>query len=204
MTAKSINKDQKRKDIARAAMGLFAEMGFEAASMSQVAAAAGIGKGTIYEYFRSKDELIAKSIQLWMEDMLGEAQAMLQDIPDPEIKLKTFVGSFVEMFLSDEQMPRLLISIFQICITRFHDTTYGSVLQSMFRSGVDSITDILMDGVEKGAFKIDSRKEAEHIAINLTAFLDGICLDYLVTGRYFDLRAQVDHYMKYLLEADIK
>lgn len=204
MSAKPVDKDQKRRDIALAAMEVFSELGFESASMSRVAERAGVGKGTIYEYFPSKDELIASSIRLWMEQMIAEAENTLEKIHEPEERLRSYVQSFVDMFLLDEKMPRLIVSIFQIFMTNLHDTTYGDTLKTMFGNGVQSIEKILLDGVKAGAFRIRDRAEARRIAINLTAFLDGICLDYMATGGLFDLREQVDHYMKYLLEDSLK
>ena len=50
----------KRKQIMEAAIRLFAEEGFEAASMQDIANAAGVAKGTMYLYFPSKEELIAQ------------------------------------------------------------------------------------------------------------------------------------------------
>ena len=108
------------------------------------------------------------------------------------------------MFLNDEKMPRLIVSIFQLFMTKLNDTAYGDTLRIMFRAGVSSVEKILLEGMESGVFKFDSYLEAEKVAVNLVAFLDGICLDYLATAGAFDLRDQVDHYMKYLLEADIK
>lgn len=200
MIAKFIDKDIKRRDIALAAMEVFSERGFEAASMSRVAAKAGVGKGTIYEYFPSKDELIATSIRIWMEQMIADAEEAMEKIPSPEERLRSYVHSFVDIFLTDEKMPRLIVSIFQLFMTKLHETTFGDTLKVMFRSGVSSIERIILEGVEAGSFRIEGPREAELIAVNLTAFLDGICLDYMATGGLFDLRAQVDHYLKYLLE----
>jgi hypothetical protein len=61
-----------------------------------------------------------------------------------------------------------------------------------------------MEGSEKGVFNITAKKEAEKIAINLVAYLDGICLHYYVSGGKFDLMTQVDHYMKCLIEKTLK
>ena len=62
----------------------------------------------------------------------------------------------------------------------------------------------MVDGHEKGVFHISDRDEANKTAINLIAFLDGICLHYYASGGNFDLKAQVDHYMGYLLEETLK
>jgi AcrR family transcriptional regulator len=204
MSTKVFDKATKKHDIAVAAMSVFADHGFENASMNQVAMKAGVGKGTIYEYFPSKDELIATSIRIWLDSIIADTEKALEKIPDPEEKLRTYVRSFVEMFLTDDKMPHLFVSIFQLFVTKRNDSTFGDTLRMMFRGGVSSIEKILLEGMASGVFKFDSYLDVEKVSINLVAFLDGICLDYLATAGAFDLREQVDHYMKYLLEADIK
>jgi AcrR family transcriptional regulator len=204
MPPRSVDREEKRREIAAAAMTVFAEHGFEASSMREVAQMAGIGKGTIYEYFRSKEELIAASIQVWMEDIIAQIENMVRPLEDPDVKLRTYINAMVDGFLNDERIPRLILAIFQFFLTRLHETAFGGVPQSMFSTGVDSITGILIEGIEQGVFSLNGKKEARIIAVNLAAFLDGLCIDYLVTGRSFDLQEQVDHYMKYLLRENIK
>jgi len=53
-----MNKSDKREDIIRASLELIAEHGFHGAPMAQIAQRAGVGAGTIYRYFESKDVLI--------------------------------------------------------------------------------------------------------------------------------------------------
>jgi len=204
MPPRTFDRERKQREIAVAAMSVFARRGFEATSMREVAEKAGVGKGTIYEYFRSKEELIATSIQVWMEQIVTRIEALVRPIEDPEEKLRTYIDAMVDGFLEDERVTRLILSIFQFFMTRLHDTTLGEVLQSMFSLGVDSISSILVEGIDRGVFSLDGPEEARIIAVNLTAYLDGLCIDYLVTGRSFDLRRQVDHYMKYLLKENIQ
>ncbi|MFM8439647.1 MAG: TetR/AcrR family transcriptional regulator, partial [Candidatus Kapaibacterium sp.] len=47
----------KRDLLVRAAVTVFSQKGFHAAKMQEIADAAGVGKGTMYEYFDTKDEL---------------------------------------------------------------------------------------------------------------------------------------------------
>ena len=204
MPPRPVNKDRKRREIAQAAMSVFSVHGFDAASMSQVAGEAGIGKGTIYEYFQSKEELTAVAIQVWMEQVIGELEGMVKSIEDPEEKLKIYVNAMLDAFLKDERIALLILSTFQFFLTRLHDTKYGEMLRSMFSSGVDSMTRILESGRQSSVFRISGLEEARIIAINLAAYLDGICIDYMVTGQSFDLRAQVDHYMKYLMRENLR
>src|ERR1700756_2129050 len=56
-------RDQRREAILKIAQEVFLEEGFAAASMSTIAARLGGSKGTLYNYFKSKDELFAAYIQ---------------------------------------------------------------------------------------------------------------------------------------------
>lgn len=57
MTPKIIDKEEKKHAIITAALGVFARQGYGNTRMEEIARAAGIGKGTIYEYFATKDSL---------------------------------------------------------------------------------------------------------------------------------------------------
>lgn len=56
-------KNEKRDLILQSAIEIFCDYGFERTTISEVAKHAGIGKGTIYEYFKSKEELFSSSVQ---------------------------------------------------------------------------------------------------------------------------------------------
>jgi AcrR family transcriptional regulator len=204
MPPKLVDKDLKRRDIARAAMGVFSERGFDATSMSLVAGAAGVGKGTIYEYFDSKDEMIAAAILIWLEDIIEGARSLSQRIEDPELRLRTFVSESMAEFTRDQSAIQTSISVFQVVLSNLDNSKWSDPIQSAFKDTWKIIVQIIMDGHEKGVFNISDQGEAEKIAINLLAFLDGICLHYYASGGRFDLMIQVDHYMKYLLEESLK
>ena len=204
VAAKLINNDQTRRDIARAAMGVFSERGFDATSMSLVAGAAGVGKGTIYEYYTSKDEMIAAAILIWLEDIIEGARSLSQRIEDPEQRLRTFVSESMAEFTRDQSAIQTSISVFQVVLSNLNNSEWFDPIQAAFKDTWRIIVQIIMDGREKGVFRIQNQDEAEKIAINLVAFLDGICLHYYASGGRFDLMTQVDHYMKCLLEATLK
>jgi AcrR family transcriptional regulator len=58
---------QTRAEIVGAAMAVFAEQGFDATSMNDVASAAGVSRRTIYRYFETKDDLVFESPRRWLE-----------------------------------------------------------------------------------------------------------------------------------------
>lgn len=67
MAPKVVDKEQRRKDIALACLDLIHEVGIKKLTVAQVAQTAGIGKGTIYEYFENKDDIVFEIINMHIE-----------------------------------------------------------------------------------------------------------------------------------------
>jgi len=65
----------------------------------------------------------------------------------------------------------------------------------------DAIREVLRDGVSSGVFGPEAADNAEEIAINLVAYVDGIGMHYLANPGYFDLTRQTDLYIEGLLES---
>ncbi|MBW1820843.1 MAG: TetR family transcriptional regulator C-terminal domain-containing protein, partial [Deltaproteobacteria bacterium] len=61
------------------------------------------------------------------------------------------------------------------------------------------VVDTLLDGVSKGIFRPEIARDAEKIAINLLAYIDGISLHSILSKNYFDLKEQIDLYMQNLI-----
>lgn len=96
--------------IRRAALELFIEKGFHAASIAEIAKRAGVSKGLIYNYYPSKDELL----QELMEDRLREAAATYAGVPaggGPEEKLRYIVDSSVEQIVKNHELYRLYFAL---------------------------------------------------------------------------------------------
>jgi AcrR family transcriptional regulator len=68
----------RREEILEAAAMVFAEKGFHAATMEEIAIQAGIGKSTVYEYFSSKEELFREMFQMGVSFYLDAMQGRLQ------------------------------------------------------------------------------------------------------------------------------
>ncbi|MDQ7043601.1 MAG: TetR/AcrR family transcriptional regulator, partial [Sulfurimonas sp.] len=61
-----VDKIQKRKDIALSCKKLFVNKSISELTIAQVAQTAGVGKGTIYEYFNNKEEIVFEVLNLLM------------------------------------------------------------------------------------------------------------------------------------------
>src|SRR5437899_4240066 len=80
----------KRDAILRAATDVFADRGFFNAQVADVARAAGVAAGTVYLYFRSKDDLLASIFEKTMGEALTEGRAAVADLDEPRERLRRF------------------------------------------------------------------------------------------------------------------
>ena len=77
MSPKYVDKEEKKRDLLKAAMRVFAQRGVVNTKMADIALAAGIGKGTIYEYFRSKEDIFAEAYHLVFQGIEEKIGAVL-------------------------------------------------------------------------------------------------------------------------------
>ncbi|MEL1133774.1 TetR/AcrR family transcriptional regulator [Desulfitobacterium sp. THU1] len=81
-------KEEKRLEILRAALKVISEMGFEGAKMEDIAKGAGVGKGTIYEYFESKNTLFTEMLHNCTKLFLDGLASTLADGQNLEEKIR--------------------------------------------------------------------------------------------------------------------
>src|SRR5829696_4042276 len=78
----------KRQAILRAAIKVFAGKGYFNSKVSDIASEAGIADGTVYLYFKSKDEILHSIFDRAMEDFIAEGKKQLAEIEGAEEKLR--------------------------------------------------------------------------------------------------------------------
>ena len=201
MTPKIVDKESKRKEIAMAALDLFAHQGFDATSISQVAKAAGIGKGTVYEYFSTKEELMTAAYQGWVEELEQVIMARMAGGETVEDRFRAMVRAIMQAFVEDERTGRLMIAMFQLILQSDDLSAHHKMFMAMTTGTRDAIAAMILEGVSTGEFHPSVAKDATKIAINLFAFLDGIGVHYMLTQNYCDIIEQTDFYMNRLIES---
>lgn len=97
-----------RRKLLDAATDLFAEMGYEETTFSDLAAEAGVGRTTIYEYFKDKEDLLASLIE---EELPIVLDAMVDGLPSgvPTVeRLEALIRALVEFVATDPTLGYLL------------------------------------------------------------------------------------------------
>jgi AcrR family transcriptional regulator len=155
-TPSPTRKDLKREAILNVAAEVFAEDGFQAASMSEIAARVGGSKGTLYNYFDSKEALFEAHIR----DTCGKIGAVLLDFSDDEPAvevLRKFARRYLDKIFSD-----VALRTYQIIVGECHRTP--QLAQIFFQAGPltgrERLKAFLEAAVARGELDIEDCREA--------------------------------------------
>ncbi len=175
MSPKIVDKDEKRRLIAKAAARVFGEKGFETTRMEDVARAAYVGKGTLYEYFRNKEELLQGSFAVFVQDIERDLLAGLDLSAPPEQALRGLADATLQSMRDWGEDYRFFLEyMLHVSRTRGEFPLLGSML-SEFRQ---AIAGLLQAGIAQGTFRSDI--EVETTAAALAAWFDGAVLHWIV------------------------
>ena len=101
--------DKKIVTIANTAAKLFSSKGYVKTSMEDVAAAAKISKGSIYYYFSTKDEVLDYILSTFMDAVLENAGHDLQEIDDPEERIRIMILRHVTTYTGNMYLAKTLM-----------------------------------------------------------------------------------------------
>jgi len=195
---KIINKQAKKLEIIQAAMKVFAQNGFANTKMAEIAVAAKIGKGTIYEYFKNKDEIFEFVFNHFMEFMETTIARAIFKITDPVEKIKTIFNSWTEIVSEEHtEFIDIMLDFWAEAVRRKEEQKLKIVdLEKVYEEFRIIIKSILDEGVRLGKFKpVDTYLAASLIL----GSMDGIMIQWILNKKIFDLREAMKCSMKVLL-----
>jgi len=100
-----VDKDQKRQDIALSCKALLLQKGIKNLTIAEIAKTAGVGKGTIYEYFKNKDEIVFEIITL----IIAQQQIKLADIIAEEKSTKEKLYDFLSLLHQESEQEHITL-----------------------------------------------------------------------------------------------
>lgn len=171
MSPKIVNKQEKREKILRAAHKVFSDRGIADFKMIDIARAAGIGKGTIYEYFSSKEEIITGCFDVFMHDFGDILISGLGEKSNPDEKIKEFFRLSFQYFSKHQEAMGVLFDFWAAAIPRKHGTPLILTIEKEYYEFQNFISAILEDGIKRGMFK---PHDTPTTALMILAVLDGL------------------------------
>jgi TetR/AcrR family fatty acid metabolism transcriptional regulator len=169
--ARTRRSGDKRERILDAAVRVFAKKGFHATRVSEIAKAAGVADGTIYLYFKSKDDLLVSLFEDRVERLLAFLEAELPRAEGAPEKLRRMIELQLGLLEGERDLAQVIT-----VILRQSTKLMKEHAAPKFMAYLDAIARVVADGQAAGELRDDI---SPHLAARvLFGALDGITMTW--------------------------
>lgn len=169
----------KRPRLVEAATAVFAEKGYASTRVADIAERAGIGKGTVYEYFSSKEELLFAVFELTNAEISRRMDDTLAAGGTSKEQLLNLLRLGAEVIAEQVEMQPVILDFWAASRGKNVEETYCRAVVASYSFFRNLLTEFIRGGQERGEFK--STIDAEAIAATVVATVDGLGIQL-----YFD------------------
>ncbi|WP_226966487.1 TetR/AcrR family transcriptional regulator [Sulfurimonas sediminis] len=185
MLAIIVDKEQKKKDIALGTKALILKDGINNITISQIAKAANIGKGTVYEYFKNKDEIVFELVGILMQEHNERKEKQLSLHVSTREKVKSFFGFFYAD--ADRELREIYKQFTAIALSSTNEemVTFQTECYTLYEKWMENI-------IEEGIEKNELKSEAKELVMGIFAFAQGTFIMSVTTSAIEDLKQKID------------
>lgn len=179
----------KREAILRAGIKVFARNGYFNSKVSDIAGEAGIADGTVYLYFKSKDDILHSIFDRAMAEFIDEGKRELAEIATPADRLKRIAELHLERLGADRE----LAIVFQVEL-RGSTKHMQEFSAAGFHDYLDIIRQTIADGQASGDFRGDIKPIVA--AKILYGSLDEMVTNWVLSAKSYSLAPMADEVLK--------
>lgn len=157
--------------IAQAAKAVFAERGYQGATLEEIAQRAGMSKATIYIYYANKDALFLQVVEELVHTAITETAQEAESARPPLEKLASIVRSKMTFYEREREFFRIYLNEKQGLEVAPKDP-HKQALRDMYLQGVEALARVLQEGMDAGELRsLDSRRLAFYLQEMLSTVL---------------------------------
>jgi TetR/AcrR family fatty acid metabolism transcriptional regulator len=179
----------KREAILRAAIKIFANKGFFNSKVADIAGEAGIADGTVYLYFKGKDDILHSIFDRAMAEFIAEGQKELEGIDAPERRLHRIAELHLERLGADRDMA----VVFQVEL-RGSTKFMQEFSAAGFHDYLEIIRKTIEDGQRTGVFRSDLKPVVA--AKILYGALDEMVTNWVLSNKTYPLAPMAGEVLK--------
>ena len=163
-----VDKVQKKRNIALSCEALLLGKGIKNLTIAEIAKTAGVGKGTIYEYFKNKDEIVFEIITLIIE----QQQIKLADMMAVEKSTKAKLYDFLSLLHQESEREHIQLYREFIAISMQSATPQMRAFSSRCHTSfIEIIQELLQTGINRGEILPQSISLAETLMVYTTGLV---------------------------------
>ncbi len=129
---------------------MFAKQGFHQATISQIAEQAGVADGTIYLYFKNKDDILVQFFNYKTKQVFGRFREVVDKAENAKEKFLNLIRRHLEEFMRDRDMAL----VYQ-AETRKNSRLVENQINEMAKTYLDIVSEIVEQGQEEGSIRKD-------------------------------------------------
>jgi len=194
MTPRPDVSEERKDQILNAAEEVFTQKGFSEARMDDIAEETGLSKGTLYLYFKSKENLITAIL----DRIFQREFEQLEEINSEEVSAVEAIWIFTDLAIKDvTTMLRLMPIAYEFLALAFRNKFVQQALKEYFNRYINILIPVIQHGIDTGEFRQVDAKEA---AIATGAVIEGTILLWVYDKSIVDPTHHIRTGIKMLLE----
>lgn len=181
------------KQILDAAINVFSRLGFHKASMDDIVEEAGLSKGALYWYFKSKDDIIVGILGY----LFGRELAEMKALPTAPGTATERLDKFIQLSIEEIRgMTRLMPVMYEFYSLAFRNKAVQQALRVYLQSYLGGLVPLIQQGIDSGEFR---RVDPRETAVTIGAIIEGTLLLWVFDPRLVDSEKQIVSGMQLVL-----
>ncbi len=193
MATKKEIEETRRRQILDAAEKVFSERGIDKARMDDIVDEAGLSKGALYWYFKSKDALIRALLDRVFISDLREAEALIEMEGSSSERLRKFIGYAVAEY---QRFEKLMPLAYEFVALAARSKAVRQTVVGYFERYTSILAEIIQQGVNSGEFQ---SCDPEMVATSLIAMYEGIAMLWFIEPKLVDWEVMAQEPIELLL-----
>jgi AcrR family transcriptional regulator len=186
------DKVKKKERIIGAAARVFAQNGFNGTLMADIAARAGVGKGTVYEYFNSKEDLFFEVFEWFVRDSGEKAKADITTLGGSVCeRLQTLGDSIMHTWVDADDLFKLVMEFWSASASSNIRNRLKEAFKNAYRDFRFIVSTLIREGIESGEFRSDV--DTESVSAALVGTWDALLLQAWFDESFDPMSAAKNH-----------
>jgi len=191
--AKKTSRTARKNKIIESALKIFAEKGFADATISEISRAAGVSDATVYEYFKTKEDLLFTIPEEITEEPVRDMEKILPFLRGAECKLRAIVQGYMTLYENNPDYTALVMLQLKTSRNFLKTKSYEKI-----RSIAQMLLSCIQEGIDDGTFHRDT--DPYLVRSMILGTTEHLCIRRHLLGAPENLVAHVDPLLDMILD----
>jgi AcrR family transcriptional regulator len=194
---RAIGESPARQRVLRAAYRIFAEKGFYSATVDEIADRAGVGKGTVYRHFESKENLFREVVEDRLQELIARIRAAFEESEDVLTTIRRAVLSYLRFFEEHQEFYRILV---------YEQQGFGTEFRARYIDEINASVPLIREMVVEASAggRLKPLDDYYTIFYGLVGFVDGVIQKWFRNGCRGSLEGELDTILEVLFYGFVK